>query len=692
MGRIGCVAVVKNEEAHIAEWLAWQFLIGFDTVFLLDNASTDGTAAVARRLAGRFDVRVFDYPYRGRDYQFQAYEQVARAAANEYEWLAFFDTDEFLVLEDGQALKSLLTARPEAAIAVNWAMFGSNGHEEMPDSLVIEAFTQRALPAFPPNRHVKSIVRPNRIKAVQSPHAFDVDGDYVDLRGRPAYWGHVTGYTTVEPDYMGGKLHHYFTRSAAQWRTKLARGYADRQTRLPEEFAAYDRNEVFDDSAARRGMEVRAILEAPIPSLKSVARQGGTVQAADAARAEIPKPQSSGAVRAGANASRGGRVWIKPLGNLGNRALQFLAAEGIRHYAPEVSVENVHLPEWNITTLAPRPREARSLCTGEFRYWLDVEGLADCLRRGVVESVILDGYAFHLANYPPRDVARQLLSPMPGSGDAQGFGAHELVCSIRGGEILRAQHPDYIVLPPSYYAQLAERSGKNLVFFGQLGEDGYSASLRAAFPRARFVNSVSQVYDFEMLRRSKNIAISVSTFSWLAAWLGTPEKVYVPVCGMLNPMQHPYQLYLPLDEPEYEYTLFPYSKSVNLLNEPAKFLYTQDQLAREARPVTVDEMREIIRRMEGLQMRLPRVTGFDEAFYLARYADVAEAVKRGFGNGLQHYYSFGFREGREIMPIDEGFYTAMYPDAAMAISEGHYASPLHHYQAVGRALGYCPMP
>jgi hypothetical protein len=50
VGKIGCVVIVKNEERHIAEWLAWQFCCGFDTVLMLDNVSTDSTKEVARVL------------------------------------------------------------------------------------------------------------------------------------------------------------------------------------------------------------------------------------------------------------------------------------------------------------------------------------------------------------------------------------------------------------------------------------------------------------------------------------------------------------------------------------------------------------------------------------------------------------------------------------------------------------------
>lgn len=392
-----------------------------------------------------------------------------------------------------------------------------------------------------------------------------------------------------------------------------------------------------------------------------------------------------------------GRVWIRQLGNMGNRALQYFAAEGIRQHAPEIEIENILLPEWGLQNPHPAPPPRRSARTGEFRFWLDVAGFADCLRRGVVESVIIDGYPFHLDHFPPRAVARQLLGPTRGGAGAPGFAAHELACSIRAAEVLTGIHPDYIPLPPSYYRQLAERSGLDLVFFGQLGDDFYSQSLRAAFPAARFVPGVSPEYDFEMLRRSRNIALSVSSFAWAAAWLSEADKIFLPVCGMLHPVQHPYQLYLPLDEPEYEYTLFPYAQAADLHKEPIKFMYAQERLGQQARAIGVAELRGLIQRAAALFPRLPLLSGFDEALYLTWYKDVAALLENGLeggglGSALEHYHLYGFFEGRQPLWLDKAFYASAYPDAAMAIAEGHYASPLHHYQAVGRGLGYSPVP
>lgn len=274
--KIACVAIVKNEERHIAEWLAWQFTCGFDTVLLFDNNSTDRTAAIARAFAPEFDVRVRDWPSRTPKYQIWAYEYAARTHAAEFDWLAFFDTDEFLVLDDGLDLKTLLAARAEPAVAVPWAIFGSSGHQDIPDGLVIEAFTHRAPAEFLPNRHFKTILRPYRVRACRSPHNFDCGAEYVDLFGNGLALDSA-GNLAAPPVYRGAKLHHYFTRSRAQWREKLDRGYPD-TTREDTEFSYFDRNEVFDDGARRYANKLTLVLAA----MRNARRQAPRVSDAGA--------------------------------------------------------------------------------------------------------------------------------------------------------------------------------------------------------------------------------------------------------------------------------------------------------------------------------------------------------------------------------------------------------------------------
>ena len=312
-------------------------------------------------------------------------------------------------------------------------------------------------------------------------------------------------------------------------------------------------------------------------------------------------------------------IHIVPRGNTANRALQYLTAEAMRAECPEAGIENVQLPEWGRLLAQPAPPAARAAHTGRNRYRIDIPGLADCLRRKVVDAVIIDGFTFNLDQYPPRALAKRLLGETPAGAAARGFGARELVCSVRGGEILQGVHPNYLPLPAGYYRMLAEHSGLDLVFYGQLADDAYSRSLREAFPKARFIPGRDPGYDFDMLRRSVHVALAISSFSWLAAWLGEAETIYLPLGGMFNPVQSVDLMFLPLDAPEYRYVLLPYAKMFDIGLDPGRFARQQARLAEQARFIEADAAREIVRRAAPLGLGRALVGGFDPDFYTARY-------------------------------------------------------------------------
>jgi SAM-dependent methyltransferase len=104
---------------------------------------------------------------------------------------------------------------------------------------------------------------------------------------------------------------------------------------------------------------------------------------------------------------------------------------------------------------------------------------------------------------------------------------------------------------------------------------------------------------------------------------------------------------------------------------------------------------------------------FDEAWYLLTYPDVAEAVAGGeFASGRAHYLGYGRREGRlpagaaapggagakdapgaadaTAAGFDEAWYLARYPDVAEAVRRGDLRSGLEHYLACGRQEGRFP--
>jgi glycosyltransferase involved in cell wall biosynthesis len=247
---------VRDEERDIAEWIAFHHVVGFETVILFDNLSRDRTSSIARQMGKLRDVRVIPWPWPFRYSQAGAYVACLKLFGRSFDWIAFVDSDEFVLPRNGLSIKEVLAPlKDAAAVALNYAFFGSSGIINYPNKLVIESFTHRAPDAFPPNAMVKSIVRPEGA-SYRSVHAFNVKGAYVDPTGRPVVWDKL-GDRTVIYDTAIARVNHYFTRSRAHWEDKIARGYRAPVKRGEADFITYDRNELEDLEAAGLANSVR---------------------------------------------------------------------------------------------------------------------------------------------------------------------------------------------------------------------------------------------------------------------------------------------------------------------------------------------------------------------------------------------------------------------------------------------------
>jgi hypothetical protein len=380
-------------------------------------------------------------------------------------------------------------------------------------------------------------------------------------------------------------------------------------------------------------------------------------------------------------------IWIDYRGNDGNRALQYLTAEGIRQHRPDIQILNTKLEIWGIDRQADRPADCVSARTGGLLQ-IDVEGLADCLHRGEVDSVIIEDHPYCVEHYPARQACRALIPATIGSDTAAGFGAYELVCNIRGREILAIGHRGYLPLPAGYYRLLQEDCGLDLVFYGQVEDNAYIAHLRSAFPQARFISSQGPNYDFEVIRRSKNIAVSISTFSWLAAWLSTAERIYLPVGGLFNPAQNPTQCYIPVDETAYRYVLLPKCDAHSLYNEPALFWETQRHIERHACFIGEGEIAELLERA-GRRSERVFIEGFDSEKYCHAHPEIATEVMGLTASALTCFLQQRANDP-SVFAFDEAFYAERYPDAVIEVAMGRHNDLFDHFLHKGRHLGHQP--
>ena len=376
-------------------------------------------------------------------------------------------------------------------------------------------------------------------------------------------------------------------------------------------------------------------------------------------------------------------VLVRPVAALANRMIQHMVALSIKADVPGASIPVVDLPEWGRDEAEAFDVPEPDLEIDTMR--VDVGAIAARMRRGDLRTVELSGYVQNIDNFLDPDIYR---SVFVGPNDVLGYGPKVLLISLRMDEVLSGDHPPYVLLPVSFYRELVGQTGLKPVFFGQLTPSPYLDALKAAFPDARFVPGRNPVHDFETIRRSRNIVVSVSTFSWLAAWLSNAERVFLPLAGLFNPMfgatyGHGHNL-VPRDQ-RYRLFLFPLGVAVPPDELPA-YHRAIDGMWCEVAAAEIDD------RLDGRRLAARSLANhlalFDEKFYLARYPEIGAAIEAGTVRSARlHYETLGFLEGRTPFDIDL-HYAIRHPQAGLAISNGEFTD-LHHFHAErGHALGY----
>src|SRR5215471_5354856 len=207
--------IFRNEAAYLQEWIEFHHLVGFERFYLYQNRSDDGWQAVLEPYVRARLVEVTDWPIES-PCQLAAYQDFIDRHSGENRWVAFIDCDEFLFSPScatvGDALAGLV-AESWGAIGVNWVCFGSSGQDRQTGGLVIERFTVRPENGFGPNRHIKSLIRMDRVEATgPDPHHFRVNGGTFSEIGEE-----VVGPLSKQVSHNLLRINHYITKSREEY-------------------------------------------------------------------------------------------------------------------------------------------------------------------------------------------------------------------------------------------------------------------------------------------------------------------------------------------------------------------------------------------------------------------------------------------------------------------------------------------
>jgi hypothetical protein len=228
------VCIAKNEDHYIKEWIEYHTKLGFDKIFIYQN---DWRCNLEH-------PNITKYELDGYGKQTEAYNFFIRDHHTEYEWAAFFDVDEFLVLKKHQRINDFLEEYKQyPALGIGWYFFGTNGHEVVKDNnySVIDRFTKRRNIL---DKFFKSIIKLDKevVMDVHSRH-----GSTYFTNGKEVMTGREE-----DCDAEVAQLNHYFVKTIDEFKAKVSRGLAclrpadDGYIRSMDYFPHHNNNEVDD--------------------------------------------------------------------------------------------------------------------------------------------------------------------------------------------------------------------------------------------------------------------------------------------------------------------------------------------------------------------------------------------------------------------------------------------------------------
>jgi hypothetical protein len=216
----------KNQNEILLEWVQYHLFIGFDHVIIYDNESDVSPSLTLQKYRDFITVIPWEGKYKGR--QCVSHDHCIDNF-NYYDWIAFIDTDEYIVLlEDSNNIKDYLLQFLDCpALALYWLGFNSCGHISKQLS-VIESYVTTLPKNFDNDyysQHYKCIVQPklvSRRKSLNgSVHHFDADT--FNVHKQKCY----RVADTRNPKYVIDKcmrINHYALMSHEDYIEKVVRG------------------------------------------------------------------------------------------------------------------------------------------------------------------------------------------------------------------------------------------------------------------------------------------------------------------------------------------------------------------------------------------------------------------------------------------------------------------------------------
>ena len=232
--RVALCCIGRLENQYAVEYVEHYKKLGFDKIFIYDN-NHDGEEHFEEVLQPFIDdgfVTIIDY--RNKEaVQLSAYNDCYLKYGKEYDWIAFFDFDEFLTLVEDKDIKSYLSNFENFdCVKINWMVYTDNDlvlndHRPLHERFTTPMDYDKPVGySFPENNHTKSIIKGGieNFKWRGNPHVPGMSIKYSDSLGNQSESSAFQPY-----NFTKAYIKHFTTKTIDEWiNNKKVRGVADR--------------------------------------------------------------------------------------------------------------------------------------------------------------------------------------------------------------------------------------------------------------------------------------------------------------------------------------------------------------------------------------------------------------------------------------------------------------------------------
>ena len=237
--KIAICVIAKQENKYIIEFINYYQKIGFEKIILYDNNNINGEIFddLLKKYIRKNFVEIINFrgiykPQRA------AYMHCYNNNKNIFDWIAFYDVDEFLYLINYNNIKNFLSSdifKNCSSILINWKYYGDNNHLFYDSKPIMERFK---IPfEFPKNYKdlilkcaSKSIIRGGlNITWAHFPHFLKSQSIC-----RPN--GEIIHDPFSSPQYSIAYIKHYATKSTEEYADRLIKGTVNSKIIFNDEF------------------------------------------------------------------------------------------------------------------------------------------------------------------------------------------------------------------------------------------------------------------------------------------------------------------------------------------------------------------------------------------------------------------------------------------------------------------------